>query len=281
MANLMYKQERVFIATRHNKEQVIAPIFQQVFDVVPFVSSFINTDQFGTFTKEIERKDNPLDTLRKKCEYGYRLSGCPLVVASEGSFGTHPSIPFTNANEELVMFKDFNRSLEVTGRHLSAETNSFEKEIRSIDELQEILDKIQFPSHGIIVKDSKNNEVILKGVFDELNVIKFIRASLKSGQKLCISSDMRAVHNPTRMKAIQQATLNLAENINSLCPSCSSPGFVVVERKPGLPCKSCGMPTRSILRAIKTCQKCNEKVTIEHPNNKQFEDPMYCDFCNP
>tara|TARA_B100000508_G_scaffold141026_1_gene145304 strand:- start:87722 stop:88555 length:834 start_codon:yes stop_codon:yes gene_type:complete len=277
----MYKKERVFIATRHKKEQVIAPIFQQVFDARPFVSSFINTDQFGTFTREIIRKDDPITTLRRKCEYGYKTSGCPLVVASEGSFGSHPSMPFVNANEEVVMFKDFNENIEVIGKYLSTDTNLYESEVSSIIELEKALSEIKFPDHGILIRDKEENEVILKGVFDHEQVIRFVSASLKTGQKLEVSSDMRAVYNPTRMLNIEKATQALVQNMQSKCPQCEAPGFIVSDQKPGLPCSNCGMPTRSIKTAIKKCQKCEYESSIDFPNKKEKEDPMYCDFCNP
>lgn len=281
MVESLYKHKRVFIATRHNKEQVIAPIFQQVFDARPFVSSFINTDQFGTFTREIERKDSPLETLRKKCEYGRKLSGCNLVVASEGSFGAHPSIPFTSANEEIVLFTDYNQGIEIMGKHLSTDTNHFEKQVMNLSDLDDAFQKIGFPEHGIIIRNNSNKEVLMKGIEDESRIRTYVSALLKEGLDVQIESDMRALYNPTRMKIIQTATENLIEKINSLCPSCKAPGFTVTDSKPGLPCSECGLPTRSIKYQIKTCQKCKHEEKIHHPFGKEKEDPMYCEFCNP
>jgi hypothetical protein len=281
MAIALYKNTRVFIATKHKKEQVIAPIFEKVYNARPFASSLIDTDQFGTFTREIERVDDPIETLRKKCKYGNEMSGCHVVIASEGSFGAHPAIPFTNANEEIVMLKDFKNNLEVIGKYLSSETNLYEKDIKSLQELNEVFEKIQFPSHGLIVKDIDENEVILKNEFDKDHIIKFVSACLKSGQNLLVSSDMRAVYNPTRMKNIEHATLDLIKNLKSCCPECDTPGFIIKENKSGLPCLSCGLPTRSILYSIKVCQKCSYEQENKFPNGKESENPMYCDFCNP
>ncbi len=281
MAIALYDNARVFIATQHKKEQVIAPIFEKVYNARPFASSLIDTNQFGTFTREIERVDDPIETLRKKCKYGKDVSGCDLVIASEGSFGAHPAIPFTNANEEIVMFKDFKNNLEVIGKYLSSETNLYEEDIASLQELNEAFENIQFPSHGLIVKDKDKNEVILKNQFDKESIIKFISASLRSGQNITVSSDMRALYNPTRMKNIEHATLDLIKNLKSFCPACNTPGFVVKENKPGLPCSSCGLPTKSILLSIKVCQKCSYEQENKFPNGKESENPMYCDFCNP
>merc|ERR1711916_420732 len=146
-----------------------------------------------------------------------------------------------NANEEVVMFKDFNENIEVIGKDLS---------------------EIKFPDHGILIRDKEENEVILKGVFDHEQVIRFVSASLKTGQKLEVSSDMRAVYNPTRMLNIEKATQALVQNMQSKCPQCEAPGFIVSDQKPGLPCSNCGMPTRSIKTAIKKCQKCEYESSI-------------------
>lgn len=281
MVDSLYKQERVFIATKHKKEEVIAPIFQRIFDARPFVSPSIDTDQFGTFTREIERKDSPLKTLRKKCDYGHKLSGCNLVIASEGSFGSHPSLPYTTANEEIVMFVDYKNDLEIVGKYLSTATNIFQEIITSPEQLNEVLDKIKFPSHGVILRDVKTDGVLLKDVDNLDTLSKKVNDYLKDGVELQVESDMRAANNPTRMKNIKAATKHLAENILSTCPSCDTPGFVITETRAGLPCSACGMPTRSISCQLKICQKCGHVEKIMHPNGKIEEDPMYCDFCNP
>jgi hypothetical protein len=277
----MYKQQPIFIATMHGKEQVIAPFFKQEFQAEPFVSSSFDTDQFGTFTKEIERIDNPLETLRKKCNEGHQFSSCPVIVASEGSFGPHPSMPFTNANEEIVMLKDFKSDIEVTGKYLSTSTNLFEKEIKSEIDFSNALAEIGFPDHGVIIRDINQDKVLLKSEKDLSVLSDFVTASIQKGISLSVSSDMRAFFNPTRMQNIEKATEDLIQKLKVCCPSCETPGFAVVEVKPGLPCGQCGLPTRSTLYRILRCQKCNKEEFIKFPNNIKTENPMYCDFCNP
>lgn len=89
------------------------------------------------------------------------------------------------------------------------------------------------------------------------------------------------MYNPTRMEVIRKLTLKLVDKINSICPNCSTPGFGITEVKEGLPCSYCKFPTRSIKSHIYSCEKCDFTEEKQFPNGKKFEDPMYCDICNP
>ena len=46
----------------------------------------IDTDLFGTFSGEVERKGTPVEALHEKCNLAYALTGCSLVIASVGVF---------------------------------------------------------------------------------------------------------------------------------------------------------------------------------------------------
>ncbi|MBL0883215.1 MAG: hypothetical protein IBJ16_07730, partial [Chitinophagaceae bacterium] len=96
-----------------------------------------------------------------------------------------------------------------------------------------------------------------------------------------VETDMRAMFNPTRMKVIEKATEKLIEKIQSACPECQMPGYSITDAKSGLPCDLCGSPTRSVLAYIFQCTHCGFSEEKKYPHNKQTEDPMYCDRCNP
>lgn len=51
------------------------------------VDASFDTDMLGTFTGEVERKLDPLATVREKCLRAMKHNHCDLGVASEGSFG--------------------------------------------------------------------------------------------------------------------------------------------------------------------------------------------------
>ena len=90
----MFQNRKLVIATKHQKEIVIAPILEKELGVICFINEDFDTDTLGTFTGEIERKLDPISTVREKCIKAMDLSNCDMGVASEGSFGPHPSLFF-------------------------------------------------------------------------------------------------------------------------------------------------------------------------------------------
>ena len=96
-----------------------------------------------------------------------------------------------------------------------------------------------------------------------------------------IETDMRAMYNPTRMKNIEKATLDLIKKINLVCPECSWPGFEVVKRQKGLPCALCHLPTQLVLSVIYQCKKCAFSQEELFPDGQETADPSQCQYCNP
>jgi len=62
----MFKGRSLVIATKHEKEKVIAPLLEQALNVVCFIQEGFDTDTLGTFTGEIERELDPIATARQK-----------------------------------------------------------------------------------------------------------------------------------------------------------------------------------------------------------------------
>jgi hypothetical protein len=278
----MFKGRKLVIATKHQKEKVIAPILEKELGVICFLVEDLNTDILGTFTGEVERTDDPIITARKKCLMAMELSQCDLAVASEGSFGQHPSLSFVPADDEFLLLIDKKNSLEIIARELSTATNFNGAQINTEEELNEFATHANFPSHGLILRKSKDDfKKIVKGISDESQLKNIFYSLMSSEGSVYIETDMRAMHNPTRMKVIEAATIKLAKKTNSLCPECQMPGFGITEAIHGLPCKECNFPTSSIISHIFSCQKCSFSYEKKHPNGKQTEDPMYCDNCNP
>jgi hypothetical protein len=211
-----------------------------------------------------------------------RNSNLDLAIASEGSFGAHPSLFFAQANDELVMLLDTKNDLEIVARELSTETNFAVQTIKNEAELIEFTNKVQFPSHGIIIRtDEKDYSRIYKGItkwedlkfhFDEIR---------KENGTAYVETDMRALFNTTRMKNIQKATEKLIEKMKTCCPNCQTPGFEITEAISGLPCEWCGKPTASVLKYYLTCKKCSFTEEKKYPNNKTTESPEFCNTCNP
>jgi hypothetical protein len=278
----MFEGRHLIIATKHKKEKVIAPILEKELGVKCFIVSNLDTDKLGTFTGEVERKSDPITTAKIKCLMAMELNHYDLAIASEGSFGPHPTLPFISADDELLLFMDKKNNLEIVVREISTETNFNASEIKTELELSDFASIANFPSHGLILRKSKADySNIVKGITN-LDQLKSVFSHFISDVgKVYIETDMRAMYNPTRMKVIVRATKKLIEKINSRCPVCQMPGFGITEAKHGLPCSVCRFPTISILSFIFSCQKCSFIKEEKYPHGKQTENPMYCDICNP
>jgi len=284
--HLLFKDRVAVLATMHQKEKVIAPILARELGIKVIVPPEFDTDSLGTFTREVKRVGNQLEAARLKAEKAMALLGETIALASEGTFGPHPNCPFIPCNRELVIFLDKTNGLEIVGHELSTETNYSHQLVGSIEEAYEFSLKVGFPKHGLIVMGDHASQTkiqIIKGITTEehlLAAVKFIFGQTPSG-KAYIETDMRALYNPTRMKNIEKATYDLVSKINHLCPSCGWPGFEVIDRKKGLPCGHCNLPTEMIHSMIHHCKKCGFSQETLFPEGLEKADPAQCFYCNP
>lgn len=278
----MFNGRKLIIATKHKKEIVIAPILEKCLGVKCFTDETFDTDTLGTFTGEVERELDPIATARQKCLLAMELSNCDLGVASEGSFGAHPTIFFASADDEFLIFIDKKNNLEIIAREVSMETNFNGREIENEKDLLKFADLVKFPSHGLILRKSKtDNSNIVKGITNLQKLKKAFRFLYKKFGMVYVETDMRAMYNPSRMVVIENVTKKLVTKVNSYCPQCCVPGFGVTDVKKGLECGLCGSATNSTLSYIYVCQHCKFTKEEMYPHKKTSEDPMYCDFCNP
>lgn len=282
MNSSLFSGRKLCIATKHGKEKVIAPILEEAFGVTCFVLDAFDTDKLGTFSGEVERVDDPIEAARKKCLLAMEQSKCDLAIASEGSFGNHPNLFFVPANEEFIVLMDQKNQLEIVARHLTTETNFKGQSITTTSELEVFAGKAGFPDHALILKSSEKDwSYIRKGITSARALNVSFQECMKEHGAVYVETDMRAMHNPSRMVAIRETMKRLKQKMDTKCPNCQTPGFDLVEVQPGLPCKSCTMPTKAALHAIYRCSKCNYEKKNTFPNGKTQEEPMYCDFCNP
>lgn len=278
----MFEGRSLLIATKHGKEKVIAPILEKELGVKCFVTSDFDTDELGTFTGEVERKDDPITTARKKCSIAMELANCDLALASEGSFGPHPTLFFIAADDEFLLLTDKKNDLEILAREITTETNFNGSDITTERELNEFAKNAGFPSHALILRKTKDEFAdVVKGITNPDQLNSEFSAIIANYGSAFIETDMRAMFNPTRMKVIEKAAAKLVDKIKSLCPECGTPGYSVTDKRAGLPCQHCSLPTRSTLSFIYSCKKCSYSNEEKYPNGKRTEEPTYCDFCNP
>jgi hypothetical protein len=264
----------------HEKEGVIGPVLENALNVTYTTAKSLNTDVFGTFTGETERTNSPLETARQKCLAAFNLTGIDLVLASEGSFGTHPHYGFVPCDEEILLLKDFKHDLEIYTYHLSTATNFSSAEVKTLASAKEFLSQIGFPEHAVILK-VPSTSIVHKGLIDMTIFESVFLSLIELHPFLILETDMRAHLNPTRRSVIREATHGLLKKIQSNCPQCNTPGYCITKVVAGLPCGACHFPTRSILKQVYQCQKCAYGEEKMYPRGIMVEDPMYCDACNP
>ena len=271
------------IATMHRKELAIAPILKTSLGMLATVPQNFNSDLFGTFTRDIERPANQIDTARLKAENALNLVDADLAIASEGSFSPHPmlGIPY---NREIVLLLDQKHNFTVYGECLSPETNFRHQVISSYEQAYEFALKIGFPDHAIILMSHDQTSakaLIYKGINSVEHLKDAVIEMLRIYSTIRIETDMRALYNPTRMKNITKATEDLVRKLKQLCPNCNFVDFDIVKRLRGLPCELCGLPTQTTRAHLYQCDRCQFQQENIFPDGIQFADPMYCSYCNP
>jgi hypothetical protein len=215
-----------------------------------------------------------------------KLTGETLAFASEGSFGPHPLISFLPFNREIVLLIDTINQLEIIGEAGTTDTNYSHKVVQKFQEALDFGESVGFPDHALVVKlgeDTNNPNDISKGIITKEHLEESVHKMLKKSHigQVFIETDMRAMFNRTRMRNIELATKDLINNIYNLCPSCSCPGFTLTNRKKGLPCSWCELPTELTMAEIYFCKKCEATEEKRYPKGITKADPAHCQYCNP
>lgn len=277
-----YAGQRISLLTQHGKEQVISPILEPALDCQVVLVSGFDTDQLGTFTRDTPRAGSQRDALRRKARCGMQLSGLPIGLASEGSFGVDPFAGMFPWNIELVMLIDDRLSIEIVGVAQGA-GRSGHLQTRDWTEVESFARNQGFPAHHLVLRPQHQNDPrIYKGIdhWDQLKVCFADCAKLAENGQVFLELDLRACAHPSRMQRIGQATQDLLTRIQSCCPRCACPGYWVTERIPGLPCSECALPTATHQSEIWLCLGCGQK-SVAPRKDKTVADPQHCANCNP
>jgi hypothetical protein len=274
----LFRGRTLMIASMHRKEKAIIPVLKKVLGIIPFVPSDLDTDAFGTFSGEIPRNLDPVQTLKAKCQAALALHPHDLVIASEGSFGPHPDFPFIPVGEEWLLFLDQKLGLELLVGERTMETNFSSKRVSSEIELMEFARSVSFPSHGLILK---SGNFICKGIRIEDELKWHFHSMKEASLEVEVQTDMRAMHNPTRMKSIRRLSEKLMKKLLKACPRCHYPGLDLLAANPGLPCAACGIPGKLIASFDYCCKNCGLSLNERNQELEGRADPQFCDYCNP
>jgi hypothetical protein len=277
---MYYQNQTILLATKHQKEQAIAKPFYHRLSCTLMVHDF-DTDQFGTFTGEVERKSNPYATCIEKARSAAAYFDYPFAIASEGSFGPHPMIPLIPGAHEMMVFIDLEHQWIISEQVLSQNTNYAMITIDAKTELETFLNQVGFPSHGLTLQYAKDKRVLAKGITNHVTLDLALREGFKHEQKLLLATDMRAMMNPTRMAMIHELADKLALRISNLCHHCQAPGFGFKKIQGQLPCQTCGGPSSYYKEEIWGCIQCEYQEYKTRSDGLIEADPRYCLVCNP
>lgn len=267
------------MATKHDKGRLVAPHFDGILSM-KVEEVLVDTDLLGTFSGEIERVGTPLETAIKKAKLGIEKSGNPFGVASEGSVGPDPFVPFIKANIETMVFVDDELDIQIHESFKSNEITAFTTTTLKND-LGSFLQKADFPNHAIIVRPHKGVGAH-KGIRDLRSLEKAITAARdqSSDGEAIIESDLRAMCSPSRQKNISATALKLVERLSRTCPECQSPGWGLKSYIRGVECAECGeLSIDAIKQEVIGCVKC--EYTLNGAVINLTLDPARCMSCNP
>lgn len=274
------------LATMHAKEQVIAPTLQDGIGLIVDTIPDFDTDRFGTFSREIERAGSQLDAAKAKIAAALEARpDVEIAIASEGSFGPDPALPFVTLALEMVTLVDRRTGLELVGVDAGYDSNFAHCDAADLDAALSFAARIGFPGHGIVAMGIRNGEPapkldLVKNIEDGPQLERAVLDIIARCGAAHLETDMRAHRNPTRMKAIERAAQDLVRRFHQRCPECDFPGYGVVERIAGLPCEWCGTPTDCAQVERLACKRCGTEEK-RPATDRPSADPGQCAICNP
>lgn len=277
---MIYTDKFILLASKHNKEQAIGPIFKQML-LCNLCVAEIDTDQFGTFTGEVPRALPAYETCVLKATYAAKEKNYTLSIASEGSFGPHPSNPFIPHAHEIMVFVDLENEWIISEQLLTPHTNYKMMTIDKGTLLEPFLKSVLFPSHALTLQSADRLDVIAKGIHDPYQLETSLSDGFRKYNQLVIASDMRAMMNPTRMQTIGDLAKKLAMRIKNPCSDCGAPGFGFKSVGGHLPCVRCGADTKMYQYEEWGCIRCDHREQRCRHDQLVVANPAHCDDCNP
>ncbi len=282
-----YSDETVWFATQHQKTPLVEGPLKQIAGI-HVRTRLVDTDALGTFTGEIERPGDALETVVAKARLALP-DETAFGMASEGSFSPHPMLPFVPVGIELLAFVDARRDVVLVERSAVTPTNWSHVDLPADGPLvveNVWLAQIGFGDHRVCVvgldetqkiwgvpAKGINQAPLLESAITELAQVPQVRT-------VRLMTDMRAHTNPTRQAAIAELAIGLAIRLTRGCPSCSQAGWARIGAQRGLPCSWCSTPTDRAALWIFGCSSCG--FTLNRPSpGPSNADPGECSACNP
>ena len=273
---------KIALPTLHKKGHQIIPAFRDLhpFDIVEVA---IDTDSFGTFSGEIERRLPPREATIAKAKLAIEVTGWSGAIASEGSIGADPYLPLIITDREVMVFVDDEEGVIIEESFRSFDIIAAKLEYLPESDLSRFLQDADFPNHHLIVRGVKGDEVVaIKGISgkEELDsALETVTSSSDEGS-VVIESDLRAHSSPSRQRNIATLASLLANRVAQRCPECECPGWGRVDYEFGVECIECDhRDMRVTHRVIDGCGRCG----LRKPGQvlRESIEPGECELCNP
>ena len=273
-------KHQIALATKHGKLNQLKPAFARLSDF-ELVIAEIDTDAFGTFSGETPRTSSPLETAIAKARAGAVELGLDYGLASEGTIGPNPSIPWATVDHELLVLVCLSRDLKIYETHQSTDILAKTQALESGCDLDAVFTAFDLPNHAVnLTFSNSDSHSIEKGLRDPEQLRNRIESLWDQGFEIQLESDFRAMSSPSRQANIQACAEKLVDRIASNCPGCDEIGFGKISYAFGVPCISCGEVNSRIPHTeVQGCVAC------EYSQSKSLGvtsiDPSRCDGCNP
>lgn len=272
--------KKIALATKHGKLTQIAPAFESLRDwQIELVE--IDTDVYGTFSGEVPRLLAPREAAIEKARAGALHAGCDFGLASEGTIGPHPQIPFINADLEVMAFVDLKTDFAVVETLMSPEIQAYSSTVNSDTDIEGLIAKLDLPAHAANATINIDGErQFIKGIHRPEELRRVVAIALGQSATVEVENDFRAMSSPSRQANIAALAEKLAARLGSNCPACNQIGWGSVGFEYGLPCSDCFEVVASVAHAEKLgC------VTCDHSElrslGRDSVDPARCEHCNP
>lgn len=282
---LFYSGRIAALATKHEKQRALAGPLLRSLGIKLIVPASLDTDTLGTFTGEVERTGTAAEVALRKARLGMEALNLDLGLASEGSFGPHPFMPFASSGLEILIFVDDAEGYSVMERILTPKTNFAHLECATLSAAEHFAAGAGFPKHALIVRPVGNADpaLIKKGIVSRAGLASAFARAIEASHtgRVSVETDMRAHMNPTRMGVLRQLGKQLARRLRNHCTRCKCPGFGLVGVERGLPCEVCREPTEMLRHEIHGCPRCDQKHMLPRSDGRTSASPQYCPDCNP
>jgi len=278
----IYRGHLAVLTSQHEKQRLVAPSFKEVLGV-ELIERALDTDQFGTFSGDIERSASPLDTAIAKARLGMKESGLPRGVASEGFIGPDPFIPFVISDIEHLVWVDAERDIVVSESYRSLDIRTASTRTFVGADLSDFLQRADFPRHRLIVKAENSSPFFCAKGIGSVQALEAAISECSHRSEtgaVIVESDLRAHCSPSRQVNIAATARLLALRISTHCPECHTPGWGKVGVERGLLCRDCSSFVEQAVRGDEMgCVKCDFKKLELRAESRA--DPAICDWCNP